>query len=145
FQGGSSLKRKQKIALTICAIAVAIIAILATWYFSPRTFLNGVEPSDVSYIDVFDGSTGKSFTIEDSEEIKYIVENIQGIEMKRANLSVNYSGFSFRMDFRGSNGEVIDSFIMNGAQTICDHPFFYRCDGGLCFDYLTELEEKYMD
>lgn len=139
------MKRKQKIALTICAIAVAIIAILAAWYFSPRTFLKGVEPSDVASINVFDGSTGESFTIEDAEEIKYIVENIQGIEMKRANLSVNYSGFSFRMNFQGSSGEVIDSFVVNSVDTICDHPFFYRCDGGLCFDYLTELEEKYMD
>ncbi|HJD30904.1 MAG TPA: hypothetical protein H9912_03080 [Candidatus Eisenbergiella stercorigallinarum] len=32
---------------------------------------------------------------------------------------------------------------INSSNTIRKDPFFYRCDGDLCFDYLKELEEKY--
>ena len=77
----------------------------------------------------------------DPEEIKYIVENIQGIEMKRDNISSNYDGFSFSLSFKDTDGKTIDSFIVNSADTIRDDPFFYRCEGGLCFEYLKSLEE----
>ncbi|MGN8697642.1 hypothetical protein ACTNE3_11435, partial [Bacillota bacterium HCP3S3_F1_1] len=38
---------------------------------------------------------------------------------------------------------IIPVFILNSDNTICKDPFFYRCDGGLCFDYLKTCEEKY--
>ena len=111
--------------MLIIAIVIAIIAISAVLYFSPRTFLSGVDPSDVKSIFVFDGNTGERFVIDDLAEIKYIVENIQGIEMERYKVSVGYSGFCFRMSFNGSNDNEIDSFVINSADTIRDDPFFY--------------------
>ncbi|MGM9607405.1 MAG: hypothetical protein ACI3XJ_07860 [Oscillospiraceae bacterium] len=139
------LKRKQKILLLFIAIGIVIIAILAVWYFSPKTFLSGIEAADVKSISVFDGSTGKRFDLDDPDEIQYIVENIQGNKMKRDKISINHSGFSFRMSFYGENETVLDSFMINSANTIRSDPFFYRCDGGLCYDYLQELENKYAD
>ena len=135
---------KKKISMLIIAIVIAIIAISAVLYFSPRAFLSGVDPSDVKSISVFDGNTGERFVIDDLAEIKYIVENIQGIEMERYKVSVGYSGFFFRMSFNGSNGKEIDTFVINSAHTIRDDPFFYRCNGGLCFEYLKELEDMYV-
>ena len=32
---------------------------------------------------VFDGNTGESFDFGDTDEIRYVVENIQGAEMKK--------------------------------------------------------------
>lgn len=126
--------------------AVGIItAISAAWYFSPKAFLNGVGVADVKFISVFDGNTGKSFYIDKPEEIKYIVENIQNIKMKRDKISLFYSGYSFRMSFCDENEKVVGHFIMNSADTIRRDPFFYRCDGRLCFDYLKDLEGKYAD
>ncbi|MBO5282042.1 MAG: hypothetical protein J6B43_02780 [Lachnospiraceae bacterium] len=138
-------KRKQKALISILAAVVIVIGILSVWYFFPKTFLDGIEAGDVKSISVFDGNTGKSFHIDAPEEIQYIVENIQGIEMERDNISVNYSGYSFRMSFYGENAKVLDRFIINSADTIRCDPFFYRCDGGLCYDYLRELENKYAD
>lgn len=63
--------------------------------------------------------------------------------MKRDSISVGYSGYSFRVQFMDQNGKVIDSFIINSSNTIRDDPFFYRCDGGLCYDYIKELEDIY--
>ena len=104
--------------------------------------MSGIEPSDVKSISVFDGNTGNSFEISDTEEIHYIVENIQGIQMEKDKISIGYSGYSFRMKFYNEKGKEIESFIMNSDDTIRKDPFFYRCDGNLCFDYLKELEGK---
>lgn len=134
------LKTKEKIFMLIIAIVIAVIAVSAIWYFSPKAFLSGVEPSDVSSISVFDGQTGNSFVIDDLAEIRYIVENIQGVEMTRDKVSLGHMGYAFRMSFYNSNGKEIDSFVINSADTIRDDPFFYRCNGGLCYDYLKELE-----
>lgn len=139
------LKRKQKLLLSLIAIVIVIITILAVWYFSPKTFLNSIKATDITYISVFDGNTGERFDINNPEKIKYIVENIQSNKMKRDKLSINYSGFSFQMSFYGENEKILDSFIIDSDNTIRSNPFLYRCDGGLCYDYIKELEDNHVD
>ena len=139
------MKTKKKIIPLIIVIVIATIAISVVWYFSPKAFLSGVKPSDVRSVSVFDGHTGKEFVIESSEEIERIVVNIQAVKMKRDSISAGHMGYGFRMQFTDKNGKVIDSFIINGATTIRDDPFFYRCDGNLCYDYIKELEDMYTE
>lgn len=135
--------KKQKTVLLFLAVIIIAATLLAAWYFTPKRFLGRTKAADVTSIYVVDGNNGNRFTIEEADEIRQIVENIQGIKMKRDNISIGYTGYSFRMDFMGKNEKIIDSFIINSAGTIRDDPFFYRCDEILCFDYLKELEEKY--
>lgn len=137
------MKRKQIILISLVGLIIVAAIFGGVWYSTPKTFLNGLDASDVLSISVFDGNTGKGFTIEVPEEIEQITGNIQGIEMKRDNVSVGYIGYSFSMCFMGKNEKLIDSFFINGPDCIRDDPFFYRCDGGLCFDYLKELEDIY--
>lgn len=137
------MKTKQKISLLILVIVIAATAILLVWYFSPRIFLEGVEPSDIKSIIVFDGNTGKGFYILAADEIRYIVENIQGNKMERDGVSIGYMGWSFQMIFCDETGKPMESFVINSVNTIRKDPFFYHCDGDLCFDYLKELETKY--
>jgi hypothetical protein len=139
-----TLKNWKTNRLVSIVLLFAVIAILAAWYFQPKTFLQETEPSNVSSITVFDGNTGNDFVIEDESEIQYIVENIQSIAMKKENVSLGYMGYGFRMNFNDNRGKEIDSFIINGTDTIRDDPFFYRCNGDLCFEYLKELEDKYV-
>jgi hypothetical protein len=47
--------------------------------------------------------------------------------MTREKVSVGYSGYTFRMKFYDSNGNEMDCFIINSANTIRNDPFFYRC------------------
>lgn len=134
--------KNKKICL-IVAIVFVLIAALAIWYFVPTTFLSKVNSSDIKSISVFDGNTGERFVFSDTDEIRYVVENIQSTKMKKDTLSIGYLGFSFRISFFDENGKEIESFTINSSNTIRKDPFFYRCDGDLCFDYLKELEEKY--
>ncbi|MCM1257620.1 MAG: hypothetical protein NC307_07175 [Roseburia sp.] len=134
------MKRKKTAALFVTAAILA--GIMAVWYFTPKQFLGRVEASAIWSILVFDGNTGTEFVIDDSEEIKRIVENIQGMDMKRDGLCVGYSGYGLKMEFQGEDGKRVDGFMINSPDMIREEPFFYRCNGGLCFDYLKELEGR---
>ena len=45
------------------------------------------------------------------------------------------------VDVKSSSGAV--SYTHLSDNIIRKDPFYYRCDGGLCFDYLKACEEKY--
>ena len=132
----------KKIVLSVILAIAAAAVIFAVWFFIPKTFLKGVDPSDIKSVSVFDGNTGKSFVIDDADEIKSIVENIQNTELRRGKISLAYAGYGFRLGFGDSSGKSAE-FIINSNDTVRADPFFYRCSGGLCFDYLKELEGKY--
>ena len=138
-------KEHMKKKLLIMAIIIAILLLgTAGYFFMPKIFGKNVNPAEVDHINVFDGNTGTSFTITDSEDIEYVVTNIQSISMKRDGISLGRTGHSFKISYININGkEVIPAFILNSNNTIRKDPFFYRCDGGLCFDYLKACEEKY--
>ncbi len=112
------------------------------WYLSGKTFLYKEKPDSIEKISVFDGTTGRSFTVSGREEIEYIVGNIKSNRMKRDGISLGYKGYSFDLDFIDKDGKTVSSFIINSENTIRDDPFFYRCDGTLCFDYLAALEKE---
>ena len=73
----------------------------------PKKFGKNVNPSEVDHINVFDGNTGTGFTITDSEDIEYIVANIQGISMKRDGISLGRTGYSFKISYINSNDKDI--------------------------------------
>lgn len=137
------MKKKYVICGIFLVIALAVVAV-CLWYFSPVSFLQGVEDNRVSSISVFSGSTGKKMVIEDREEINRIVGNIQSLKLKRSGFSFNYVGFSFSLTFRDKDGNAIDGFAINSKDTVRDSHFFYKCEGGeICFDYLLELADRY--
>jgi hypothetical protein len=130
--------------VVIPAIIVAILLICAVFYFTPKTFGKNVDPAEVASITVFDGNTGQGFTIDDPEEISYIVENIQQFSMPKTGISLGRTGYGFRLNYLDENGKnVVPQFCLSSDQNIRKDPFFYGCGGGLCFDYLKELEAKY--
>lgn len=133
---------KKNAVIIICVIAVLAMALSAV-YFIPKTFGKNVEPSEVAKINVFDGGTGVGFTVDNPEDIRYIVENIKGKTMKKNGLSIGKMGYGFRVEYIGNDGKaVIPEFIINSESDMRKDPFFYSCDGGLCFDYLMDLEGK---
>lgn len=134
---------KKKILILVVIIVVLLLGVVGC-YFMPKTFGKNVNPSEVDHINVFDGNTGTDFTITDSEDIKYVVANIQGISMKKDGISLGRKGYSFRISYIDSNDkDVIPVFILNSDNTIRKDPFFYVCEGGLCFDFLKKCEEEY--
>lgn len=125
-------------------LAAALIVLTSGYYVLPKTFGENINPSDVDHISVFAGNNGKNFTVTDPEEIRYIVENIQSHPVKKDGISYGRKGYCFRITCLDSNNNpVIPVFILNSDSVIRKDPFFYSCDGGLCFEYLKECEVKY--
>lgn len=120
-------------------IILLILAVITTiYYISPKTFLKGIGPAQVTSISVFDGQTGASFEITKSAQITHILNSLQGKNFKHDGLSIGNMGYGFRMTFEGIDEEI----ILNSNNTVRKAPFFYTCDEELCFDYLKELEEN---
>ena len=136
--------KKNRLLVFVCVVLVVAFVCLCTWYSAPRRFLRGVDAEAVSKILVFDGGTGQNFEITEREEISAIVENIQNVSMKRGKRSDGYDGFRYSLKFVDSSGQAIDSFVVNSEDTIRDDPFFWHCDGELCYEYLGEIEGKYV-
>ena len=133
---------KKKISIVVSVLL--ILMIMATvYYFTPKTFGKGVDPMSVDHINVFDGNTGEGFTIDNAEDIKYIVENIQSKPMRRGGVSLGRMGYKFSVVFVDENNKaIVPIFFINSDNTIRKDPFFYHCDGGLCVDYLNNLENQ---
>ena len=85
----------------------------------PKTFGKGIDISEVDHIKVFDGTTGDGFTIDEPEDIQYIVENIQSQSMKKDGISFGYTGYRFRINYMNKEDKnIVSEFIINSGDTI---------------------------
>lgn len=139
--------KKNKIIFKVIAIIVgsllALFTVFNLWWSFPVSFLNRVDAENIAYIEVRDGTNGKTFVIEDAEDIAYIVDNIKGRHLYRDGVSLGYMGTWFTLRFYNTKQKCVDKFIINFYNTIRKDPFFYRDpDEGLCIDYLCDLEVK---
>ena len=133
------MKRRHVILIgVICALAAAA----AIYCFLPRTFLKGVDPAKIASIEVKNGSTGKTLVIDEKEDIAYIVGNIQSIRMKKDKRSLGYMGYGYRLRVIDVKGKTVSEFIINSDEMIRKDPFFYMCEGRLCYEYITQLFER---
>ena len=136
---------KKKISI-LGSILFILIIIGVVYYFTPKTFGKGMNPSSVDHINVFDGNTGEGFTIDNPDDIKYIVENIQSKQMRRDGVSLGHIGYKFSVVFIDENDKaIVPIFFINSNRTIRKDPFFYECDEGVCIDYLSELESQLLN
>ena len=133
---------KKKITIVV-SIFLVLMIVSAAYYFTPKIFGKGVDPLNVDHINVFDGNTGVGFTVDNSKDIQYIVENIQSKLMRRGGVSLGRMGYKFSIEYVDKNDKaIIPIFFINSDNTIRKDPFFYHYDGGLCIEYVTELENK---
>ena len=144
----ADMKKKKIFILLISVLSVAfmLLTVFLIWYFTPKIFLKGVLCEDITSVVVFNGNNGCRFVIENDDEIRTVIENVQGISMRRGKISSGYSGSAYHLYFKDHKGETVDFFIINSDTTIRDDPFFYKSLGDdLCFNYLFELEKRYTE
>lgn len=136
--------RNKKIFKVITIIVVSFLALITIfdfWWSIPVSFLNRVDAQDIAYIEVRDGNNGKSFVVEDADDIAYIVDNIKGRHLYRDGISLGYMGTWFTLRFYNTKQKCVEKLVINFYNTIRKDPFFYRDpDEGLCIDYLCDLE-----
>ena len=133
--------RSRVIALVLLGILLAAFAAAWIWYYTPTALLRRVDADEVDVIKVFDGTEGGTFVITEQEDIRAIVEGIQGVRVQRAGRSSNHDGFSYALGFMGKDGKALDELILNGSLVARRDPFFYEpCeDGSFPFQSLSIL------
>ena len=105
---------KNKIIIFVITI-MTLISVTTIFYLTPKTLAKNVKLSDVNFIEVFDGGTGASFTINNPEDIKYIVENIQSHKMKKDGISFGKMGYGLKIVcFDDNNKTIIGLRILYG-------------------------------
>lgn len=137
------MRRKCLLIIILCVL-LGVLLTGYIWWYMPTYFLNDVAPGDVARIAVFNGTTGQSFTIEDSEDIDYIVTKIADVRMRKEEYC-HVDGFVYSISFYDTDGERIDGFVLNG-NTIRDGAIRYEMvyetdEDPLCFEYIKALEE----
>jgi hypothetical protein len=135
IKGGLILNKKYLLIL----LTILLIICWAIFYFYPVSIIN-IEPNDVSYINIFDGSNGKSLDIVDENNIEHIIKNLNNIKLKRDKLSIGMKGYSYSITIYKENNEIYKKFIINSKNTIRKDPFFYKDDtNSIDYDYIYNL------
>lgn len=120
-----------------------LLMIAFAWFFSPVTFLKGVDAAEVAYVEIFDGNTGDESRVTSQEVISHVLENLAENPARRSGISVLEMGYRFRLTFIGTDGSELGQVTINNNSTIRGSVFFYTSENAtLCFDYLWDLMDK---
>ena len=130
------MKKKNFVLLSISTIILLILLSI----FLPKSFGENIRIEDINYIYVFDGNNGKEFTINNRNDVEYIVNNIKNNKVKINSLSLGYMGYGLKIKYMDNNNKILLSFILNSKDTIRNDPFFYKCNDELCFGCIKKLE-----
>lgn len=83
---------KKKIIILLSVVIILLIGIVV-WFNIPLDLMD-LDPNEVMEIVVFNGNSGNATHITDKEQIQHIVENLNGVEVKRSKPSLEYTGYA---------------------------------------------------
>ena len=132
------MKKKNFVLLSIATVIILTLLSL----FIPKSFGENIKIEDINYIYVFDGNNGKEFTINNRNDVEYIVNNIKNNKVKINSLSLGYMGYGFKIKYMDNNNKTLLLLILNSKDTIRKDPFFYKSNDELCFEYIKKLESE---
>ena len=134
---------KKKIVILLSAVVIFLVG-TAVWYNVSIDLMN-LDHNEVKEIVVFNGNSGNTTHITDKEQIQYIIDNLNDVEIKRSKPSVGYAGYSFKLTIYLSDGNEADdwnNFIINSDDMIRKDPFFYSViNGKIDYGYIEKIVE----
>jgi len=129
----------RKLVITLCLIVIVILGGLLWWNIP--TSITNISPSEVSKIEICDGSTGKITRITDELAIEHIIENLNATSIKKEDFSLlGWMGYSFSTTIYKIDDSVYKKFIINSGNTIRKGQFLYRTSSGkVDYEYIKNL------
>ena len=106
---------------------IAIILVGVIWFPIPVDLMEA-DPTQISVIEIFNGHTGESVQITDTEAITHIIENLNSVTLKRRGISFGYTGYHYRITITLSSGAAAGhwkTFYINSESAVRKDPFFY--------------------
>ena len=119
---------KRKIVL-LCVGAVLLLVLTAgfVWWQLPVVFLEDVAPAAVTRIEIFNGTNGQCFSVEDRSDIELIVRRIQSVKVYREEWEER-DGFVYSLSFYTADGERIAHFEINDSDTLREGNMEYEAE-----------------
>ena len=135
---------KRKILLIGAGALLAALLAGFIWWHLPTVFLKNVAPADVARIEVFNGTSGERFVIEDADDIEYIVRKISDVKMRKEKWG-DVDGFVYSLSFYAKDDTLLERFALNSTEHIRDGNVGYKCayeteEDALCFAYIKAIE-----
>ncbi|EEG78595.1 hypothetical protein [Dethiobacter alkaliphilus] len=127
-------------AKTKIAMIFSLIIVLALiWWFMPNS-LTSIDPEKVSVIIIFNGNTGNSTTISESDDVSYIIDSFNKTTIRKEKLSIGYMGYGYLLTIIKNDASIYNEFIINSANNIRKDPFFYQVTtNSIDYDYIQNL------
>lgn len=128
---------KRRYLLVLALIIVALISLFSgcsTVETDTKTF----EISDAETLSLMSGNTGKMIKISDSSTISQITENINSLELAKDKSGVDYSGWSYRLRWYNSDGEIIEDITIQSSDYINYSDYFWSIIN-------SSIDTKYFD
>jgi|GEM_PF-3100792 len=113
------MNKRRKHFMIILTIIIIVSVILSNDIID-------LNKNEISKIEIFDGSTGRNATIDNDEDISYMIDNLVNIDLKRKKISIFYMGYRYRMTFYNKVGRKVESIIINSKSTLRKDSFFYN-------------------
>lgn len=138
--------KKKVLAWGTLSLAFLLVCGALLWWFLPLRVLRDVTDAELAYIEVFNGSTGKRFRIEDAAARSQLLAALQSPTYRREAYVGDRDGFSFSLTFYNGQSEVLERLTVNGERAlVCGSFSCSPTEGILPFAYLAELEAVLAD
>lgn len=113
----------------------------ATTYIPQRVITT--TPSSVARIHIFDGQSGYELDLSDRDDINAVMQNLNDVTFQKGKVSFGYMGYSYHITLYGKDGDELDDFIINSADTVRYRGFFYTAKSGrIDYDMLDEWMQE---
>lgn len=129
--------QKKRRIVPLMVILVLVFALLI-WFWPIRIYHKA--PDHVDYIELFDGNSGASVRIEDTETIEKIVDNLQSVYLRRKFLSFgDHSGFNLLVNIYEKDSDQRCHFTINSEKDVKKSFQYTSYYGTYEFSYLENL------
>jgi hypothetical protein len=137
-RGEISVLRNKKTAPMLLGVMALFIFLYATTYL-PKNLIT-INPQNVSKIEIFDGTMGKSLTVTEAADLEHIITNLQEVTFHKGKSSFGYLGYRFRVSIYNENGKKYKELIINSTDVIRYGNFFYSDKtNSIDVEYLSNL------
>lgn len=124
-----SIVNYKKPAVWVAGIGILVCIIIAICFMTnPVDVINHIE--NAAKIELRSGMTGNTVVITDVEDIERITENVNAMKFVRNGSTIGTGGWSYWLIWYDTEGNEIESIILNGEDCIRGDFFFYKSTNG---------------
>lgn len=131
--------QKRKLLIRRSVLMLLIISVIIGVSYIPKRIVT-LKHTEVATIIVYDGNTDKEIEIIDKNQIKHIVDNLNGITFQRKQFTLFNMGYAFKVKFLDKDDDLLMALVLNSESTIRYKAFRYEAiNHGMDYDYILEI------